>query len=62
MGFLLLMGAFALCVTIGVPVAFALGISAIVAFWFEGLPLFVGFQRIVAGKRDRDPDRHAEGK
>ncbi|MEL6425694.1 MAG: TRAP transporter large permease subunit, partial [Pseudomonadota bacterium] len=49
MGFMLLMGAFALCVTIGVPVAFALGISAIVAFWFEGLPLFVGFQRIVAG-------------
>ena len=49
MGFLLLLGAFALSVIIGVPVAFALGISALVAFWYEGLPLFVGFQRIVAG-------------
>ena len=49
MGFLLLLGAFAFCVIIGMPVAFALGLSAIAAFWFEGLPLFVGFQRIVAG-------------
>ncbi|WP_342075781.1 TRAP transporter large permease [Yoonia sp. SS1-5] len=49
MGFMVLMGAFTLCVMIGVPVAFALGIAALVAFWHEGLPLFVGFQRIVAG-------------
>ena len=49
MGLLLLFGAFAFCLVIGVPVAFALGISAIAAFWFEGLPLFVGFQRLVAG-------------
>ena len=34
---------------IGVPVAFALGISAIAAFWYEGLPLMIGFQRIVSG-------------
>jgi len=32
-----------------VPVAFALGISAIAAFWYEGLPLMIGFQRIVSG-------------
>ncbi len=49
MGLALLLGLFALCVIIGTPVAFALGISAIAAFWFEGLPLMVGFQRIVAG-------------
>lgn len=49
MGLLLLLGVFALCVIIGTPVAFALGIAALSAFWFEGLPLFVGFQRIVSG-------------
>ncbi len=49
MGLLLLLGVFALCVIIGTPVAFALGIAALSAFWYEGLPLFVGFQRIVSG-------------
>ena len=49
MGLLLLLGVFALCVIIGLPVAFALGISALVAFFHEGLPLLIVFQRIVAG-------------
>ena len=49
MGLALLLGAFAICVAIGVPVAFALGISAIAAFAYEGLPLTIGFQRIVSG-------------
>ena len=49
MGLFFLLGLFALCVTIGVPVAFALGISAVAAFWFEGLPIMIGFQRIVSG-------------
>lgn len=49
MGLLLLLGVFALCVVIGAPVAFALGIAALAAFWHEGLPLMVGFQRIVSG-------------
>ncbi len=49
MGLLLLLGVFTLCVVIGLPVAFALGISALVAFWHEGLPLLIVFQRIVAG-------------
>ncbi len=49
MGLLLLLGVFALCVIIGTPVAFALGISALVAFWHEGLPLLVVIQRIVSG-------------
>ena len=49
MGLLVLLGFFALCVVIGVPVAFALGIAAIAAFAYEGLPLMIGFQRIVSG-------------
>jgi tripartite ATP-independent transporter DctM subunit len=49
MGLLILMGIFATCVVIGLPVAFALGIAAVSAFYFEGLPLIVAFQRIVSG-------------
>ncbi len=49
MGLLILLGLFALCVVIGVPVALSLGIAAIAAFWYEGLPLMIGFQRIISG-------------
>ena len=49
MGLLVLFSLFVFCVVIGVPVAFSLGISAIAAFWYEGLPLMIGFQRIVSG-------------
>ena len=49
MGLLILLGVFVFCVIIGTPVAFALGIAALSAFFFEGLPLFVVFQRIVSG-------------
>ena len=49
MGLLVLLGLFAFCVLLGVPVAFSLGIAAIAAFGYEGLPLMVGFQRIVSG-------------
>ncbi|CTQ49232.1 TRAP transporter large permease [Jannaschia donghaensis] len=49
MGLLVLLGLFAVCVALGTPVAFALGISAIAAFAFEGLPLTIGFQRIISG-------------
>ncbi|UWQ19840.1 TRAP transporter large permease [Jannaschia sp. M317] len=49
MGLALLLGLFAFCVMIGTPVAFALGISALAAFWWEGLPLMIGFQRIISG-------------
>lgn len=49
MGLTVLLGLFALCVVLGVPVAFALGISALAAFAYEGLPLMIGFQRIVSG-------------
>ncbi|MFK7963295.1 MAG: TRAP transporter large permease [Burkholderiaceae bacterium] len=49
MGLLLLLCVFAFCVVTGTPVAFALGIAALSAFFIEGLPLLVGFQRIVSG-------------
>ena len=48
-GLWLLLGVFALCVIIGLPVAFALGIAAAAAFLNEGLPLLFVPQRIVAG-------------
>ena len=49
MGLALLLGTFAVSVIIGMPVAFALGIASLAAFWYEGLPLLVGFQRIISG-------------
>ncbi len=49
MGLAILFGLFALGLIIGAPVAFSLGIAAVGAFWWEGIPLFVAFQRIVSG-------------
>jgi len=49
MGLLILLGVFAVCVVIGVPVAFALAVGAVTAFFVEGLPLVVAFQRIISG-------------
>ncbi|MEO9899552.1 TRAP transporter large permease [Nisaea sp.] len=49
MGLLILLGVFAVCVVIGVPVAFALAVAAVTAFFIEGLPLVVAFQRIISG-------------
>lgn len=49
MGLVILLGIFALCVVIGIPVAFALGIAAVATFFYEGLPLIIAFQRIVSG-------------
>ncbi|MDF1790423.1 MAG: TRAP transporter large permease [Thalassobaculaceae bacterium] len=49
MGLLILLGVFAVCVVIGVPVAFALGVAAVAAFFAEGLPLVIAFQRIISG-------------
>ena len=49
MGLAILLGLFAFCVVIGAPVAFALGIAAVGAFLFEGLPLIIAFQRIISG-------------
>ena len=49
MGLIILFGLFFLALLVGAPVALALGISAVSAFWYEGFPLFVAFQRIVSG-------------
>jgi len=49
MGLLILIVAFAICVVIGLPVAFALGVASIAAFIYEGLPLMIAFQRIISG-------------
>ncbi|SLN52068.1 Sialic acid TRAP transporter permease protein SiaT [Pseudoruegeria aquimaris] len=49
MGLLILLGTFAVGVVIGAPVAFAMGIAAAAAFWFEGFPMLITFQRATAG-------------
>lgn len=49
MSLVILLGLFAFCVIIGLPVAFALGIAALATFAYEGLPLMIAFQRIVSG-------------
>jgi tripartite ATP-independent transporter DctM subunit len=49
MGLVILLGCFAVLVIIGLPVAFALGVAAVGAFFYEGLPLIIAFQRIVSG-------------
>lgn len=45
----ILLGLFGLCVIIGMPVAFALGIAGVAAVLYEGLPLLLAFQRLVSG-------------
>lgn len=49
MGLLILLAMFAICVVIGMPVAFALGVAAVTTFFFEGLPMMIAFQRIISG-------------
>jgi tripartite ATP-independent transporter DctM subunit len=49
MGLLILLGVFAICVIIGMPVAFALGVAAVSTFFYEGLPVMIAFQRIISG-------------
>lgn len=49
MGLVILFGIFFLGLIVGAPVAFAVGLAAIAAFIYEGLPLFVAFQRILSG-------------
>ncbi|MGJ8534932.1 MAG: TRAP transporter large permease [Alphaproteobacteria bacterium] len=49
MGLAILLGLFAVGVIIGVPVAFAMGLAALAAFFYEGFPLLIPFQRIVSG-------------
>lgn len=49
MGLAILFGIFFLGLLAGAPVAFAVGMAAVATFLYEGLPLFVVFQRILSG-------------
>lgn len=49
MGLIILFGLFFGLMIAGVPVAFALGLATVGGFLYEGLPLFVAFQRILSG-------------
>src|SRR6185369_13598902 len=49
MGLIILFGLFFFCLIVGTPVAFAIGIASIATFIYEGLPIFVAFQRILSG-------------
>ncbi|MDO0947214.1 TRAP transporter large permease [Chromohalobacter israelensis] len=49
MGLMILFGLFFLGLILGAPVAFAVGLAAAGTFLYEGLPLFVAFQRILSG-------------
>ncbi|MBS8260688.1 TRAP transporter large permease [Roseibium polysiphoniae] len=49
MGLAILLGAFGGCLLLGVPVAFAMGIAAASAFFYEGFPLLITFQRTISG-------------
>lgn len=49
MGLAILLCVFSLGVLIGAPVAFAMGIAAASAFWYEGFPMLITFQRATSG-------------
>ncbi|WP_417768774.1 TRAP transporter large permease [Stappia sp.] len=49
MGLAILLGVFSGCLLLGVPVAFAMGIAAASAFYYEGFPLLLTFQRTISG-------------
>ena len=49
MGLTILLGLFAICLMLGVPIAYAIGVAAVAAFAYEGLPLMITFQRFVSG-------------
>lgn len=49
MGLIILLGVFFLLVVLGMPVAFAMGVAAASAFWFEGFPMLITFQRATSG-------------
>ncbi|WP_226622680.1 TRAP transporter large permease [Alloyangia pacifica] len=49
MGLIILFGLFAGGLICGMPVAFAIGLAAVGGFVYEGLPLFIGFQRVLSG-------------
>jgi tripartite ATP-independent transporter DctM subunit len=48
-GLILLFGVFFGSMVVGVPVAFALGLATVAGFLYEGIPLYVAFQRVLSG-------------
>lgn len=49
MGIFLLLVTFAVGITIGLPIAFALGLASLAAAFAEGVPPLIVFQRMIAG-------------
>ncbi len=49
MGLAILLGCFGAGIVIGVPIAFALGLAALAAAFYEGIPALIVFQRMIAG-------------
>ena len=49
MGLTILLLVFGILVVVGMPVAFAMGLAAASAFWWEGFPMLITFQRATAG-------------
>jgi tripartite ATP-independent transporter DctM subunit len=49
MGLAILLCVFGVGVVVGAPVAFAMGIAAASAYWYEGFPMLITFQRATAG-------------
>ena len=49
MGLAILLGVFLFSMLAGIPIAFALGVAALCAALFEGIPPLIVFQRMVAG-------------
>lgn len=49
MGLTILLCAFVVCVIMGIPIAFALGVAALVTATYQGIPELIVFQRMVAG-------------
>lgn len=49
MGLTILLCVFFGSVFLGIPVAFGMGLAALTAFWYEGFPLLITFQRTISG-------------
>lgn len=49
MGLAILFAAFFLLILANVPIAYALGVAALVTFLWEGIPIAIAFQRVVGG-------------
>ncbi len=49
MGLTILLLVFGIMVVVGMPVAFAMGLAAAAAFWWEGFPMLITFQRATSG-------------